>query len=60
MWKIKGCTRCGGDLFLDRDQYGWQEHCLQCGYRGDLESIAEAKKQMAEGKKKPVRNALPG
>jgi len=27
-WKLKGCHRCGGDVFMDKD--GVQE-CLQCG-----------------------------
>ncbi len=56
MWKTKGCSRCRGDLFLDRDQYGWQEYCLQCGYRGDLKNIAEVKKQTVENEKKPIRS----
>jgi hypothetical protein len=26
-----GCRRCGGDLFLDRDEDGEFLYCLQCG-----------------------------
>ncbi|MFC2013945.1 hypothetical protein ACFLU8_03590 [Chloroflexota bacterium] len=48
MWKLKGCNRCGGDLLLDQDLYGFQEQCLQCGYDGDLESMDEFRKQKAE------------
>jgi len=33
--KLKGCPRCGGDIFIDRDQYGWYEYCIQCGYIND-------------------------
>jgi hypothetical protein len=27
----QGCRRCGGDLFLDRDEDGSYLYCLQCG-----------------------------
>ena len=29
--KVKGCERCGGDLFLERDSDGVYVSCLQCG-----------------------------
>jgi DNA-directed RNA polymerase subunit RPC12/RpoP len=29
--KFKGCKRCGGDLFLERDSEGIYISCLQCG-----------------------------
>ena len=29
--KFKGCRRCGGDLFLERDSEGTYVSCLQCG-----------------------------
>jgi DNA-directed RNA polymerase subunit RPC12/RpoP len=29
--KFKGCKRCGGDLFLERDSEGASITCLQCG-----------------------------
>jgi len=28
--KFKGCKRCGGDLFLERDSEGIYVSCLQC------------------------------
>ena len=28
--KYKGCKRCGGDLFLERDSEGSYVFCLQC------------------------------
>lgn len=28
--KIKGCKRCGGDLFLERDSVETYISCLQC------------------------------
>jgi hypothetical protein len=39
--KIGSCPRCNkGEVFIDRDQYGWYECCLQCGYTRDLPNIA--------------------
>jgi predicted nucleic acid-binding Zn-ribbon protein len=29
--KFKGCKRCGGNLFLERDSDGIYATCLQCG-----------------------------
>jgi hypothetical protein len=29
--RFRGCCRCGGDLFLDRDEDGEFFYCLQCG-----------------------------
>ena len=54
MWRLKSCPRCGGDIYLDSDQYGWYEHCLQCGYMGELRSIVEQRKQSAEKGRDPV------
>ncbi len=45
MWKLKGCSRCGGDIFIGRDEYGWYSQCLQCGSRGELKQIDDVKKQ---------------
>jgi DNA-directed RNA polymerase subunit RPC12/RpoP len=28
--KLKGCKRCGGDLFLEKDIEGSYVFCLQC------------------------------
>ena len=36
LWKLKGCTRCGGDLFLGSDGCGPFVHCFQCGDLKDL------------------------
>jgi uncharacterized protein (DUF983 family) len=39
--KIGSCPRChNGEVFIDRDLYGWYECCLQCGYSRDLPDIA--------------------
>jgi DNA-directed RNA polymerase subunit RPC12/RpoP len=44
--KVKGCKRCGGDLFLERDSEGAYVSCLQCGavyVRHDKEKVKEIK-----------------
>lgn len=39
-WSFKGCPRCGGDMYADRDDDGdWYEHCLQCSHRNYLVSV---------------------
>lgn len=32
MFWFKACRRCGGDLYLGRDNLGDYIACLQCGY----------------------------
>ncbi len=41
MLKLKSCPRCKGDLRIDRDQFGWFEECIQCGYVRDLVAVAD-------------------
>jgi hypothetical protein len=33
-WKLGGCPRCYGDVFLDSEDGQMLGHCLQCGYVG--------------------------
>lgn len=33
-WKLGGCPRCHGDVFLDTEDGELLGHCLQCGYVG--------------------------
>jgi hypothetical protein len=42
-WKLKGCPRCMGDIFISQDMDGWYEQCLQCSFRRDLKDLAELK-----------------
>ncbi len=49
-WKLKSCTRCGGDVYLDKDYDGWYEQCLQCCFRRPVKPVAENQ----------VRPKLPG
>jgi len=39
MWELKKCPRCGGNMFIDGDIYGWYEKCLQCGYCCELRGL---------------------
>ncbi|MFQ6026421.1 MAG: hypothetical protein ACE5Q6_02775 [Dehalococcoidia bacterium] len=34
---FKSCSKCNGDMYLDRDAYGEFRKCLQCGQIQDLE-----------------------
>ncbi len=48
MWKLKACNRCGGDIFISRDEYNdWYEQCLQCGKLSPLRRVVEVKSQPA-------------
>lgn len=51
-WKLKGCPRCGGDIFLDRDEYKWYEQCLQCGYLRELKGIVEVQERRTQEAKR--------
>jgi hypothetical protein len=43
-WRLKACSKCHGDVFVDRDLDGWYEQCLQCGYRRELQDIKTFKR----------------
>jgi DNA-directed RNA polymerase subunit M/transcription elongation factor TFIIS len=53
MWRLKSCPHCGGDTFIDKDEYSWYEQCLQCGYNASLKEI-DVKRELAEKDKKPI------
>ena len=36
------CPKCGGNLFIYNDYYGWYEQCLQCAYSRDLVEVCKA------------------
>ncbi len=45
----KHCPKCGGNVYLDRDYYGWYEKCLQCAYTLDLKDIVEVPEKVNQG-----------
>lgn len=53
MLRLKCCPKCGGDVALDKDHYGWYEQCLQCGYLRDLEVIVQVGQQPASEQPAP-------
>jgi len=46
-WRISGCPRCGGSLFVDRDMDGWYEQCINCSYRNELKVSADSALKVA-------------
>ena len=41
-WKSKGCPRCGGATFIEKDGDGWFEQCLMCSNRTELKKTADS------------------
>ena len=35
----RACKRCGGDLSLERDQYGTYVECIQCGANSNVSDM---------------------
>jgi len=54
MWRLKGCQRCGGDMFIGQDEYGWYQECLQCGHRAALRNLGKPKNKPAVEQREPV------
>ena len=58
MLRLRSCPRCKtGDVGVDRDEHGWYEYCIQCGYVRDLVGIVELEPKPAFGGKKEGRKA---
>ena len=54
--RLNSCPRCKkGDVGADRDQYGWYEYCIQCGYMRDLIDVVEPGQQQTGGLKEHRR-----
>ncbi len=41
MVQIVRCKKCHGVLIRDKDEFGWYEQCIQCGYLQDIDSHGE-------------------
>ena len=50
-FSFKRYPRCGGNIFMDKDIYGWYEQCLQCGRSSDLPEFGEFLKQKSRSEK---------
>jgi hypothetical protein len=69
MFWLKCCPRCGGDLYGNRDRYGYYIACVQCGrYLTEAEEAllkyaawprppANSKKNLVRGKVGAARAA---
>jgi ribosomal protein S27AE len=55
-WRLKGCPRCGGDVFIDKDLDNWYEQCLQCSYRVELRRINTYKEPVSSGEVQAKEN----
>ncbi len=44
-WKYKSCPRCGGDVYIGKDEHGLYEKCLQCSFERELKMLKEYKQQ---------------
>jgi len=58
-WKLKGCPRCRGDIFVHKESDGIYEHCLSCGYQRDISSIIKAEQHNLDTEPKQLAK-LPG
>ncbi len=57
MWKFKSCPRCGGDMFIAKDDvYGWYEQCLQCAYQSELKSLDKLKEPQVAAANTPTKS----
>ncbi len=56
MWRSKSCPRCGGDMFIGKDD-NWFQQCIQCSHRADLKMLNDTEKQP---ERKPVHAATKG
>jgi len=45
--KPKSCPRCHGEMFIENDEDGWYEKCLQCSHRVGLDREADPTKNSA-------------
>lgn len=58
-WRLKACSRCGGDTYIDNDMDGWYEQCLLCGQRHELRELTMAVRRRSLAAAR-ARNAAEG
>lgn len=39
LW-FNSCPKCGGTVFLEKDQYGLYKQCMQCSYIHDVNVLS--------------------
>ena len=52
------CPKCGGNIFLDGDLYGWFEKCLQCGRTWYLDNVIEVRDKVDEGSSRELMHVV--
>jgi hypothetical protein len=51
MYRLKGCLRCGGDILVNHDQFGWYEDCIQCGHQSNVDGQNKLIEELLKNKK---------
>jgi len=51
------CPKCGGNLFLYNDYYGWYEQCLQCSFILYLDVVYKDRGKLYSGRASEVSQA---
>lgn len=54
--KLQKCPKCNGNVYVDRDEYGWFVECIFCGYMRDLVRLAVKKRNNVENKRIEASN----
>ncbi len=50
VFDFKGCPRCKGDVYVEKDSFGTYRKCLQCGRMQELELRRPAATRRKGGK----------
>ena len=56
----KKCPKCGGNVYLDKDEYGWFEQCLQCSFTSMLGKIVDVRETVKNDKSSRREKVLAG
>jgi hypothetical protein len=48
----KRCQKCGGNVYLEKDDVDWYEQCLQCGSVSYLRNLVQIEK--GQGKSRSI------
>jgi hypothetical protein len=63
MLSWQSCPKCKGNIYIDRDVYGWFVECLMCGFSHDLEELGISQDESIQVELKlsqnEIRNLLP-
>jgi ssDNA-binding Zn-finger/Zn-ribbon topoisomerase 1 len=59
MLKFKSCPKCRGDILLDRDEWGWYEQCIQCGYLRDVPGVVRIEPELIGAGRRKKKESTP-